>query len=1006
MELVGRERELAALSDAYERAKAGETAIVLIGGETGIGKSRLVKDFVAAARTRDAICLIGSSPVLSGQELPYAPLAAALRDLGEELGEPLLDSVVDADSQLARLIPGSRSGNTADGSTQLRLFEDFLAMLTRLGSRRPNAPLVFAVEDLHWADASTRDLLAYLIRNLSKARVLILITYRNTEAMASDSLRRLLVESVRMDSVVELELDTLEDAEAKRLLTALGGPAANTEHANVITRLAGGNPLFIERLATMAVGAVTPPSLVNLLRDQVTHLSPQTQQVLRLLSVGGSSVPAVVIESCIAAMQIDPVAAITELATAGMLENVRSGTAEVHAFRHPILQEVVYRELIAAERALLHAQLATGLEAQLGSLAVQPPWVTELARHWWAAGEMSRAFPVLIAAAAHAEDMLAFAEAHSLYERARIARKVALTQPAPIRRAIGFLDPSRDGPAEGDHALDDRAAQAASLAGHPDRAAEILASVLTAASDKPVAVEARLGQYLWESGKREAAFAAYRSAIARLPLTPTQERASILRNAARTFLLAGEYREAAQLASDAVATAREASAVSDQIDALATLGAALAHLGEADKAAETLEQARLLEEERRRVSRIQPRPSRIVDLLSGYWGRAAVLDRAGESEQSAAMALHGLKRARELGVDRAWGGLVGTAAVDELIDLGRWSEADALLQELLAGPHPRGVGQALEARGARLSTLRGEFSSAVEHLARARELQTDLAESGAADAYALASAELGLWTNQIGDAVTSLEDVVHDSRADADPRRAAEVLAMALRAEADRAGLARARRSSADASEAERDGVALHGRALALTGRPGSSPGRKLAAFVEMASAEFHRVVGDAEPVTWSSLSKKWEALHDAYRAAYSQWRCAELALVGRGGRVEGAELLRSAHATCEELGARPLLLEIEALARRARIDLKTTAAGVTAPAVADGDASGLSARELEVLALLAAGQTNRQIAETLFISEKTAGHHVSSILGKLGVSGRVAAAGIAIRMGLGATTS
>jgi DNA-binding NarL/FixJ family response regulator len=999
--LVGRVRELAELESAYAHASRSTPAVVLIGGETGIGKSRLLDTFTDSAQARGAICLIGASPVLSGQDVPYAPLAAALRDLGEELGEPMLESIVEPHSDLARLIPGSRIVSTGSDSSnsQLRLFEEFLAMLARLGNRRPEAPVVFAVEDLHWADASTRDLLAYLIRNLSRARVLIVATYRTSEAMASEPLRRLLLESVRMQPVVELELDALEDVDAGRLLELLAGPGMETNRAAAITRLAGGNPLFIERMAAAPAGAEIPRSLVNLLHDQANRLSPRTQQVLRLLSVGGSGLPALIVESCIVALEIDPVGAIGELRATGMLETSRAGSDEVHGFRHPILQEVVYAQLIAAERARLHALLATAIESHLGNRALQPPWVTELARHWWSSGEMTRAFPVLVAAARHAEGMLAFAEAHGLYERALTARQIARTQQSTERRPIGFLDPSRDTSPGGEDLLDERAAQAASLAGRPERSAEILTAVLSRPGERPAALEARLGQYLWEAGRREAAFSAYGSAIARLPPAPTQERASILRGAARTYLLAGEYREAERLASNAANTAKEANATSDQIDALATLGAALAHLGETDKAVATLEEAQRIEKDRQRVSRIQPRPSRIVDLLSGYWGRAVVLDRAGASEQSAEAALDGLKKARELGVDRAWGGLVGTAAVDELVDLGRWSEATNLLTELLAGPQPRNLGQALRARAARLATLRGDFPAAIEHLSKAEELEPDTSEPGG-ESFALASAELGLWTNQISEAVETLDLAVRASPAEADPRRMAELLAMTLRAEADRAALARIRRSSADAAEAEGEAATLHGRVVALTGASPAKPGRKSVAFAEMATAEFHRAVGDAEPGTWLSLAQTWDALRDDYRAAYARWRAAELVLALRSARDEGAELLRRAHAICEELEARPLQHALERLALSARIDLAKRE--TIATATPEPDSSGLSGRELEVLALLATGRTNRQIAESLFISEKTAGHHVSSILSKLGVRGRVAAAGVAIRMGLG----
>lgn len=1001
--LIGRQRELEQLEGAFARAAAGSPTVVLIAGETGIGKSRLVREFLGSARVRHATCVTGASPVISGQEIPYAPLAAALRGLREELGVADFDSIIEPGSELALLAPGpsARPDAANNAGSQLRLFEEFLAMLIRLGSRLPDAPVVFAIEDLQWSDTSTRDLLGYLIRNLTQGRVLIVGTYRDNEALASEGLRRLLLEWVRMDSVVELELGPLEDADALLLLGTLSAPRPADENAARL-RLAGGNPLFLERLAASTTPAELPRSLVNLFGDQIARLAAPSQQVLRLLAVGGSSAPAIVLERCVAALDIDPVVALKDLESAGMIESVRGESGGVHAFRHPILEEIVYEQMIAAERVALHARLATALETQLGDLARRPPWVTHLARHWWSAGAMDRALPALLLAAEAAENILAFPEAHSLYERAIVARHAMGTEPAQGRRTIGFIGAPAKAADATEEMLEQRTAQAASLAGHSVRAAELLTSALARTPEKPVALEARLGQYLWEAGQRAAAFDAYRSAIGRLSMAPTQQRAAILRAAARTFLLAGEYREAEQLASDAVSAAQAAGSTSDQIDALATHGAALAHMGRSDQAAEKISDAHRLEVERQRVSRIQPRPSRIVDLLSGYWSRAAVLDRAGDTEGSASAALDGLRRARELGVDRAWGGLVGTAAIDELIDLGRWREAGDLSSDLLSAPQSQAMAHALQLRVARLATLCGDFPLALAHLTKAREMQPAVTEKGSIDAFALASAELGLWTNQVGEAVDTLDLAVRNLAPDADPRRAAELLALGARAQADRAALARARRSNAEIADAEQEAAALHGRALALSGQSGSAPGRKALAFIELTDAEYHRAIGDADANRWSSMAQRWAGLRDSYRAAYAQWRAAEVALTEKGGRGEGAELLRAAQGTCAEIGATGLQKELDDLARRARVGPRAELPEEAVVTNAGGATAGLSTRELEVLALLAAGKTNRQIGEALFITEKTAGHHVSSILSKLGVSGRVSAAGIALRMGLG----
>jgi class 3 adenylate cyclase len=170
-----------------------------------------------------------------------------------------------------------------------------------------------------------------------------------------------------------------------------------------------------------------------------------------------------------------------------------------------------------------------------------------------------------------------------------------------------------------------------------------------------------------------------------------------------------------------------------------------------------------------------------------------------------------------------------------------------------------------------------------------------------------------------------------------------------------------------------------------------------------MAAAEHGRAMESASADQWRDVARRWDALPDPYRAAYARWRAAEVAASSRGEREAATDLLRAAHQTSLELGAEPLRREVEALARRARIGLEpgpeadSANEQPTAPR-----ALGLSTRELEVIDLVAEGRTNRQVAEELFISEKTAGHHVSSILSKLGVSSRVEAAAAAIRAGRG----
>ena len=226
-----------------------------------------------------------------------------------------------------------------------------------------------------------------------------------------------------------------------------------------------------------------------------------------------------------------------------------------------------------------------------------------------------------------------------------------------------------------------------------------------------------------------------------------------------------------------------------------------------------------------------------------------------------------------------------------------------------------------------------------------------------------------------------------------------------MRAAADRAELARARRDGQEALKARHDGSAL-ARELRARLSPTSGDGAVATSPTEaqaaLCEAELARLEGASDPELWAATAKAWERLGELYPAAYAHWREAEALLLGRLGREQVEPSLRTAHRMASELGAVPLRAEVEALARRGRLDVGTDAATSPEPEPSSPlDALGLTAREREVLALVALGRTNGQIAETLFISPKTATVHVSNILAKLGVRNRVEAATVAHRLGV-----
>jgi DNA-binding CsgD family transcriptional regulator len=236
--------------------------------------------------------------------------------------------------------------------------------------------------------------------------------------------------------------------------------------------------------------------------------------------------------------------------------------------------------------------------------------------------------------------------------------------------------------------------------------------------------------------------------------------------------------------------------------------------------------------------------------------------------------------------------------------------------------------------------------------------------------------------------------------------RCGRLLCLGMRVEADRAELGHARHEQGEVDSAIRAADALASQAAAMAPNPvlpGSSPIVTTPAVAALFDAERARLEGRSDPIRWQAAAAGWLALRRPYPAAYAQWRQAEALLASRAPRVEAIEPLRAAHAVAVRLGAAPLRRELQLLAQRGRIGLEAPAE----PAVAELEAPsvtaslGLTQRETEVLALVAAGRTNRQIGQALFITPKTASVHVSRILAKLGVAGRGEAAAIAHRLGL-----
>jgi len=996
---LGRTQELERLTASLRRAAAGEPNAVIIGGEAGVGKSRLVCELADRAAKSGARVLIGNCIEATDDGLPYSPLAEALRNLLRATGPRERDEMLGPGAEeIARLLPELRTtpdpgvgpeAGLAGPAFRSRLFETVRDVLGRLGER---APVLLVVEDAHWADSSTRDLLTFLLVNLLHEPVLVVVTYRNDELPRRHPLRRYLAELYRRGRVDRIELDRFDRDELVEQLTGICGEPPRAELVDAIWQRSEGNPFYAEELLASAVQGhgdehELAPTLRDILTDRLGVVSPAAQQVLRVAAVGGRHVTQRLVGAATGIGDEALEAALREALDHQLL--VFDSDRGTYSFRHALQREVAYDELLFEERTRLHARYAQALESHPHLAGSPGERVAEVAHHWHAAQDADRAVPASVEAAVVAEGLYGFAEAQGHYERA-----LQLWSRAEDPERLVGCDRT---------ALRARAAEAAHLAGDHDRARILVGKALAGVDPAADPVGAgllreSLGRYLWAAGETEAALAAYEEAVALVGAGAgqVQERARVVASVAQALMLAGRYRESLRHAEEAVALARSLESRPYEGQALATLGADLVLLDDDESGIAHLREAIRILDRDGRPDDVGRAYLSLSELLSGPLNRV---------DEAVTTAREGLKRVRKLGIDRVHGVSLLAAAANGLFRLGRWDEADAMLDDAMA-LRPSGT-SAIDlylARG-RMSVGRGRFADAAADLDTARALSARALAPQYRAPLSTLTAGLAMWQGQVDEACAAVEDGLQALSGTDDPWFGAPLIWHGMRAQGDRAERGRARQAVDDVEGARAAADGLAGRMERLVASWPSLPfayAGIVDAYQRLVAAEHSRVEGNADPALWDSAAAAWDAVGQPYPAAYARYRGAEATLYRRegGGAPVAARLLREAHATAVALGAAPFQVEIERLAGRARVALDPPDVGPAGAPTAPAP-FGLTSREREVLGLIAEGASNRRIAGALFISEKTASVHVSHILAKLGVGSRVEAAAVAHRMGL-----
>jgi ATP/maltotriose-dependent transcriptional regulator MalT len=977
-ELVGRDEELALLMDLVGRAAGGEGGAVLVTGEAGVGKSRLVGELARRARDAGSLVLMGECVDLAEAELSYAPIVGALRGLVRDRNEPELVKLFgSARSELSRLLPelGEPPPVVPGSGGQARLFELLLGLFSRLGAERP---VLLVLEDMHWADSASLDLLSFLVRNQRSERLAMVATLRSEELGPEHPLRPLVTELQRSGRARRADLEPLTRDEMAAQVAGITGASPRSELVQRLFERSQGNPFFTEELLAVGVDRELPASSRDALLGRVGRLSDQARAVLSVAAVAGRTVDHRLLAAVSRIPEPELIAALRE----AVAHHVLISDGLRYAFRHALLREAVYGDLVAGERAPLHAALALALTEHPRLASTAASHAAEVAHHWSAAGEARPALAASIQASAQAERVYAISEARRHLEQAlelweRVDDPVGLTGVARsdlLRRAADAAWLGGDEPgavARGRAALDE-----------PDVRRDPVRAAL---------VQERLATYFWGSGDSDAALRAARSAVELLPSDPpTADRARALCGEGRMLVMRSRNDEARERCEEALVVARAVGARHEEGVALNYLGGAVAFLGDYGRAITHLQEAVQIAREAPAGTRGCPE----------YENLSEVLAEVGRVEEALQVALEGIDVARELGVEHSYGVvLLGRAALCALA-LGRIEDADKLTEQALdLGAESFFGFNALEARG-RFELLRGDFPAADRYLETARTMASRSSDLMWAGPIAAASAELELWRGRPRQAVELVsaaltlaperECLQHTSEVHAHGSRGYAYLAQAADALGDTSRGERA----ADAAAA----LLARLEDRAHTSFPLGQPPARTRADIALCAAEATRARGAADAALWHQALDACNKAGHQPRIGYAGWRLAET-LLDDGDREQARRVLVETVQLAEELGYQPLLRTLHALARRARISVAGTD-DATEPNLHYREL-GLSPREVEVLHLLAEGRTNRQIAAHLYISEKTAEHHVSRILNKLGVRTRGAAGAIAHRIGV-----
>lgn len=942
---LGRDREVAEFCDALSAAAEGSPQIVLVRGDAGIGKTTFVRQVVQRAAERGFTVAVGHCLDIEA-DISLAPVVEAVRTLLSGIED--LEGRPSARRMLTLLDP-----QEPHGPESFRVLDDLRQTVLEASTA---APLMVVLEDMHWTDRSTQDFVMSLTRT-ARGRLLLLLTFRSEDLHRRHSFRTALAELGRAPGTRHVDLGALDRASIGGIVTAHAGRADESVVDAVLLR-SEGNPLYVEELLDADHHGM-PELLSDLFLARVDALGEDVRALLRLASVSGTRLDTDTLAS-LAGLEQETVDALLREALDAHVLRQAAGSLE---FRHGLLREAVYDDLLPDERARIHGDLAGILQALVD--ADPGPGLTLLSRlafHWSAAHDLPRCLQaseragMVATRIGTAESITHLEQALSLWDSVPNAEtlvgrtKIELV----VSLAVAMLDRS-DG--EAWYALTHRAV-----------------GMLEADTPPRVACRAYFSFALAAMHNDDVASApeAIRLAVSYAGDVATEEQAFCFAAQALLLNVTGRFAAGLEASDRAIGAAMEMEGTlvgrNPRLLALMFKTNALYYLGRVNEACAVAE----------RSVQVARSDGMVGEALVRVGQHAEWLLDSGRVLEAMAVAREGRREALAVGLP-VMAANCGEPLVTALTWQGRFDEAETLVGDMQALGLHEDEWWLLRAD---LALARGDSEAAARVTpAAARNPKASSPFREEADALILLrlAAIHGDEATCLAVATSYLPQVAaFDS-----PLIAADVARMGFQA----LSLARAGRATkVDPWEARSARLLEQARAGLTDEWRGGFHGVQLV----LAQAYAARVAGEPAMAEFREAA----ALSEPFGAFFALEPRLDLAqeLLAHGGRDEGKELLVDCWAAAHDLGARGLEARALRVATRARVPLPTSA-------TSEGPLSRLTPRERDVLDLLATGATNKAIADTLFISQKTVSVHVSNVLSKLGVENRGEAAALARRL-------